>query len=1161
MQPPTDAPALPNGVHFMGAVHSVSSVHIVMPVQVPAATQAVCVIVWEKLPQATPPTMPPSPIVAPGAQHTGVVPPQSATGSSHCQSVKPEPVMQAVAMGWQALGVALPEGVSQQCCVLGVQYSFAPPSMVALNGQKMVPGPASSLGGCSVVTLLHSAEPPVPVVVVVVVAVVDDVAPPFAEPVVLLVPPPLAVPVVVAPPEPVLPVVDAAELVAGCEVVPVVVFPVLVEPQATRLTPAVQPSRAPAISHPFFMIQTSEIVRGTIGDFTQIVAASLGGSRSRNGARSGAPGRDDGAPRGQRPGVGGCHRVCSPSSPSRHRARTFNRNSPPRTILPGTHCRVCRWSHTRPLGPPKALRLSFREKGPGVRLRSSTPDHLSLALQAASMHTWSWDIVGGGVAWSDGIEALVGLPPGAFEGTFASYERILHPDDRAAVVAAIQRAVADERATYEIEHRIISPDGVIRWLACRGQVVRNEAREPTVMLGVVWDVSARKAAEARLGQLVRVSAVVTAINQEIVRVRDEGELFLAACRIAVDRGGFLFAWVGIHDEPSGAIRPVARWGHEDGYLDEIRLRVGTTAADRGPTATAIASGAHAVVDDVEQDPRMAPWRAVMARHGYRSSAAFPLRREGRTVGALNIYCGERHGFAAEELSLLDRLADDIGFALDALRRDERRRTAEERYRLVVEHATDGIFLADRSFRFVEVNGAACTLLGYSREELLALRVHDLFPPDEAASPSRLLDPERVGMTLVGERRVLCKDGRLIDVEVDAKVLPGGMQQAFVRDIRERRELQAQLLLADRLASLGQLAAGIAHEVNNPLAYTALNIEHAQRALRLLDGAPPTLSRALAESSDGVERVRVIVRELDAFGRGEEQRLGPVDVNRALDAAIRIADSKIRHRARLVRQYQATTPVHANELRLGQVFVNLLVNAGDAIPDHGLERHEIRVRTAPGADGRVIVEVSDTGAGIAPEVRGRIFDPFFTTKPVGSGTGLGLSICHRIVTMLGGEISVESELGRGTTFRIALPASHGDTPSAAPAVKEAKRARRARVLVVDDERAIARVLQSALTQHDVTVATDGDDARTLGASGAFDAVICDLLMPDLSGSELYDLLRAGGKGLERRIVFMTGGAFAPRAQAFLAGVPNRCLEKPFSLTAVEEAVQAVLDENA
>jgi PAS domain S-box-containing protein len=650
-----------------------------------------------------------------------------------------------------------------------------------------------------------------------------------------------------------------------------------------------------------------------------------------------------------------------------------------------------------------------------------TNEHRSLALEAAAMHTWTWDIATGFVSWSIGIEALVGLPLGSFGGTFGDFERVLHPDDRAGVVAAIEQAVQDPRAKYDVEHRVVLPDGGARWLACRGIVVRDEAGAPTVMHGVVWDISARMATETRLLHQNRIAKVVTAINKEIVRGTNEHELFERACRIAVELGGFRFAWVGVVDEASGDVRPVARWGYEDGYLDEVAINMRREDAARGPTGLAVRTGEHAIAEDMNEHPGLTPWQSAFARRGYRSSGSFPLRREGQVIGALSIYSTQRAAFGPEERALLDGLAADMSFALDTVAREERRRIAEERHRMVVEHATDGIFVADADFRFVEVNSAGCALIGYTREEALTLRVHDLFDPEELAARPITVATAEPGTVVLVERRIRRKDGSLVDVEMHAKVLPGPMYQAFVRDIRERRELSARLLLADRLASLGQLAAGIAHEINNPLAYVALNLELARRSLREAGAEAPLLMRSLADSEDGVARVRAIVRELDAFGRGDEQRLSAVDVNRVLDAAIRIADAKIRQKAQLVKRYGSPPLANANELRLGQVFVNLLVNAVDAIPERrGSGQGEIRVRTGALPDGRAFAEVSDDGVGMTNDVKGRIFDTFFTTKPIGAGTGLGLSICHRIVTSLGGEITVESEPGRGSTFRVTLP---------------------------------------------------------------------------------------------------------------------------------------------
>jgi signal transduction histidine kinase len=240
--------------------------------------------------------------------------------------------------------------------------------------------------------------------------------------------------------------------------------------------------------------------------------------------------------------------------------------------------------------------------------------------------------------------------------------------------------------------------------------------------------------------------------------------------------------------------------------------------------------------------------------------------------------------------------------------------------------------------------------------------------------------------------------------------------------------------------MGTLAAGVAHEINNPLTYIMANIgfvtERLNKLKRSLTPSPPggsagplavlaeqleELVTALGEAQEGALRVRKIVRDLKIFAWSDQERYGAVDVRAAIEAAATMTAADITARARLVKELHPVPPVMASESRLGQVFLNLITNAVQAIKEGHPAENEIRISTGTDAMGRVVVVVADTGAGIPPEVMRRIFDPFFTTKPLGIGTGLGLYICHGIVRALGGELTVESEPGRGSRFRVALPA--------------------------------------------------------------------------------------------------------------------------------------------
>ncbi|HZU84811.1 MAG TPA: ATP-binding protein [Polyangiaceae bacterium] len=396
--------------------------------------------------------------------------------------------------------------------------------------------------------------------------------------------------------------------------------------------------------------------------------------------------------------------------------------------------------------------------------------------------------------------------------------------------------------------------------------------------------------------------------------------------------------------------------------------------------------------------------------------------------------------------------------------------------------------------------------------------------------------------------------------------------------------EAQLLLADRMACMGMLAAAVVHELNTPLGYTIANVGYALEALRALDAvldaadgevaaelasrvararaSVQTITDALREARQGGDRVRLIVRDLKMFSAPDDERRGPVDLRRVLESSINMAYSEIRHRARLVKDYGAVPLAFGSEARLGQVFVNLLINAAQAIREGAVDQNLIRVVTRTDGDGRCVVEVSDTGHGIAPENLRRIFDPFFTTKQK-SGTGLGLSICQTIVASLGGEISVESETGRGSTFRVCLPgASDSGIFEATSRTRPPGRpSARGRILVVDDEPMMARAVQRLLdAEHDVVATSDPREAVDRVVGGArFDAILCDLMMPTMTGMEVYEAIAQAAPDQARRMVFMTGGAFTPRAIEFLEEVDNPRIEKPLEHAALRAVLRMHLSE--
>ena len=396
-----------------------------------------------------------------------------------------------------------------------------------------------------------------------------------------------------------------------------------------------------------------------------------------------------------------------------------------------------------------------------------------------------------------------------------------------------------------------------------------------------------------------------------------------------------------------------------------------------------------------------------------------------------------------------------------------------------------------------------------------------------------------------------------------------------RDLTELKKLHEQVMLADRMSSLGILAAGIAHEINNPLAVVIANLDAALDQLRRAQKStapappfPPETLEMLDDCLESADRVRQIVGDLKVFSRADENKRALVDLPRVVRASLKLVKNEIRHRATLITDFGDVPAVLGNEARLGQVFLNLLVNAAQSVPEGNVARHTITVRTLTHPSGCAVVEVRDTGLGITPEALAHIFEPFFTTKPIGVGTGLGLAICRQIVTGVGGEITVDSEVGAGTVFRVLLPAAIDQTleivapqPSQQQAPPPSQTSgRRGRILLIDDDPEVLKTTARTLAgRHEVIALLRARDALDLITAGEnFDLVISDLMMPEMTGMDLHGALSAIAPQHAKRMIFLTGGAFTPRARGFLRQVDNPRLDKPFDRQNLIGLVDSVLE---
>lgn len=507
-----------------------------------------------------------------------------------------------------------------------------------------------------------------------------------------------------------------------------------------------------------------------------------------------------------------------------------------------------------------------------------------------------------------------------------------------------------------------------------------------------------------------------------------------------------------------------------------------------------------------------------------------------------------------------------GWLVDSLDKAQRQalRATQQGYRTLLDEMPEAL-LVTRDERPIYVNPAFTEMLGYTLDELLEEAPPDLVPEREMQRRRELeaaiMEGDVAHSMREGVR--IRKQGTRLDVETRTFRAPfDGKPAVFIsfRDITERKRLQAKMMQLDRMTAVGTLAAGVAHEINNPLAFLSANASLLSSELSngtFDDWSPPSqslldheeLEEVLVDMLEGAERIRRIVSSLRAFSGSEEspELDGAVDISKLLDSCQKMAGNEIKHRARLIMNLDDVPAVRGDNAQLGQVFLNLLVNAAHAIPPGHSDTNEIRVEVTFD-DPMVCVRVSDTGSGIPADVQSRIFDPFFTTKGDRDGMGLGLYISQDIVREHGGELTMTSKENQGTTFEVLLPSTL-QAPSTIhrPLNAGPSTAERCRVMLIDDESKLLRILQRALANNEVHSFQSGRAAVDhLRQDPRFDVILCDLLMPQMSGMQFYEHLREEFPMLVDRVIFMSGGTFTEEADRFAATCNRPMLAKPFGI---------------
>lgn len=686
---------------------------------------------------------------------------------------------------------------------------------------------------------------------------------------------------------------------------------------------------------------------------------------------------------------------------------------------------------------------------------------------------------------------------------------------------------------------------------------------------------------AAIKNLNRVYAVLSNINQAIVRIREPQELFREACRIAVEEGGFRLAWICLLDNASGAVIPAASAGIDDGYLAPRHITIENPLFAHGPTGSAIREGKHCIANDTEHDEIMSPWRAEALERGFRSTASFPFIVSNMVRGAISLYADKPNFFTANEIKLLDELARDISFAMEFFEQEENRRKAEAALK-----DSQQLFatVADSSPALIWMSGLdkGCTWFNQPWLTFTGRRLEDeqgngwtigVHSDDLARCLQIYTEAFDARKPFAMEYRLRRHDGEyrwLLDQgqpRYDATGAFAGYICSCL-DISEHRNLENQIRHAVKMESIGTLAGGVAHDFNNILMAI---IGYGQLAILNMEQNDPQ-RKNVEHMLEGAERAARLTKDLLLFSRKQISERKPVDLTEIIKTVekfiIRVIGEDIDCETKLPGQ---PLIVLADSHQLEQVMMNFATNARDAMPKGGifsitaeqtiLDQNFITAHGFGRVGPYALLTVSDNGCGMDEQTRSRIFEPFFTTKSVGKGSGLGLAVAYGIVKQHDGYINVYSEPGRGATFRLYLPLVIAETPEGITAeIEKTPTHGTETILIAEDDESLRTLAKTVLTRFGYTVieAADGEEAvqKFKENQEIIQLLLFDIIMPKKNGQEAYEAITKIRPGI--KALFMSGYAPEMVRAKVLLGDAASLLAKPLSPTELLQKVRETLD---